>query len=166
MSENADNKPKETPAAQPPKGGGGGSLIIGMILPALLSAAGSYGGVRAAGHATPASQAESSHVEAKPPGPTMALEPFLVNILDSQKKPHPMKLSLAVEFDATTKEETIKSFMPRIRDAILTHMRTLTFEEAVDSEHSAKLRADLLERCRTSGAMGAERILITDLVAQ
>jgi flagellar basal body-associated protein FliL len=77
-----------------------------------------------------------------------------------------MKLTLAVEFDSTTKEEAIKAFTPRIRDAILAHMRTLVFEDAIDSEKTDKLRNDLLERCHSAGARTAERILITDLVAQ
>ncbi len=141
-------------------------MIVGIILPAILAGAASFGGARAAAGHAPAAHAEPAHPEVKPPGPTVALDPFLVSILDTAGKAHPMKLSVAVEFDALVKEDTLKAFVPRIRDAILSHMRTLTFEDAVNAEHSEKLREVLLERCKKAGANGAERILITDLVSQ
>lgn len=169
MSENTDKPKDSTPAvagaATKPKGGAM-PMILGMLLPAILAGAGSYGGARAAGKAAGGHAEAPHHEEVKPPGPTMALEPFLVSINDAAKRAHPMKLTVAVEFDAHTKEDVIKAYMPRIRDAVLAHMRTMTFEDAVDQQHSDKLRGDLLERCKKSGAAGAERVLITDLVSQ
>jgi len=160
-----DNKAKEAEAA-PKKGGGGAGLVLGLVLPALLAAGASYGGSRAAARA-PAPHAEAHpHAEVKPPGPTLTLEPFLVSVVDANKKGHPMKLSVAVEFGATVKEDTLKSFVPRIRDAILAYMRTLSYEDAVDSHHAGKLREELLERCQKAGAASAEKILITDMVSQ
>lgn len=167
MTENSE-KPKEATAAAPATKSRGGALpmIVGFVLPAILAAAGSYGGVRAAARA-PAPHAEAPPPpEARPPGPTVALEPFLVSINDAAKRPHPMKLTVAVEFDAKAKEDTLKAYTPRIRDAILGHMRTMSFEEAVDQQHTEKLRGDLLERCKKAGAVGAERVLITDQVSQ
>src|SRR5206468_3672366 len=103
----------------------------------------------------------AEHQEEKPPGPTVGLEPFLVTIADANHKNHPMKVSLAVEFDGKTKEETLKAFTPRIRDAILSHLRTLSYEDVSDSHHTDKLRMELLERCKTAGIGSAERILVT-----
>lgn len=161
----ADAKAKEAAAAAKPKGGGMG-MIVGMILPAVLAGGASFAATKAAGgHGAPA-HAEPAHAEAKPPGPTVALDPFLVSILDTAGKAHPMKLTVAVEFEALVKEETLKAFVPRIRDAILAHMRTLSYEDATNAEHSEKLREILLERIKKAGAVGAERILITDLVSQ
>jgi flagellar basal body-associated protein FliL len=167
MSEPNDTKPKEgaAPSAKP-KGGGAAAMILGMIMPAILAGAASFGGVRVAAGHPPAAHGDPVHVEVKPPGPTVALDPFLVSITDANKKAHPMKLSVAVEFGSAVKEDTLKAFVPRIRDAILSHMRTLPFEEAVDAQHSDKLRDELLERCKKAGASGAERVLITDLVSQ
>ena len=172
MSDNKDAKPSETApvaAAAPskPKGGALG-MIIGILVPGLLSVAGSFGGARAASHGAPAPHVEAPvhHTEPKPPGPTVALDPFLVAVVDGSKKSHPMKLTVAVEFESTAKEEALKPFTPRIRDAILAYMRTLSYEDAVDQEHSLQLRADLLERVHKAGATGAERVLITDLVSQ
>ncbi len=170
MSENNEAKPKEAgaaaaPAPAKPKGGGL-AMVLGMLIPGVLSAAGSFGGVRAAGHPMAAHHAEAPTREVKPPGPTIALEPFLVAVLDASKKSHPMKLTVAIEFESTAKEEGLKPFIPRIRDAILAYMRSLSFEDAVDQEHASKLREELLERCHKAGANAAERVLITDLVSQ
>jgi flagellar basal body-associated protein FliL len=175
MSETPDTKPKDgaaaaaaaAPAAK--KGGGAVAMILGLLLPPILAAAGSFGGARVAGgHQPAAPHVEApAHVEAKPPGPTVALDPFLVSVPDAKGKGHPMKLSVAVEFGGIVHDEAaLKAFVPRIRDAILAHMRTLSYEEALESAHSETLREDLLERCKKAGAVGAERILITDLVSQ
>ncbi len=66
----------------------------------------------------------------------------------------------------TQKEDALKPFASRIRDAILSYIRVLSFEDAVDGGHMEKLRAEMLERCHSAGATGAARILITDLVIQ
>ncbi len=172
MSETPDTKPKDDAAAAAPapaakKGGGAVAMILGILLPAILAGAGSFGGARVAGAHQPAAHVEAAqHVEAKPPGPTIALDPFLVSVSDAKGKGHPMKLSVAVEFGALVHEDTLKAFVPRIRDAVLAYMRTLSHEEALESAHSDKLREELLERCKKAGAVGAERVLITDLVSQ
>ena len=169
MSETPDTKPTEvvTPAPAAKKGGGAVGMILGIVLPAILAGGASFGGARVAGAHPPAAHAEAApHAEAKPPGPTVALEPFLVSVPDAKGKGHPMKLSVAVEFEGLVKEDTLKAFVPRIRDAILAYMRTLNYEEAIDAVHSESMREELLERTKKAGAIGAERILITDLVSQ
>jgi flagellar basal body-associated protein FliL len=81
-----------------------------------------------------------------------------------------MKVTLAVEFEANGKEEgkddALKSFVPRIRDAALSYLRLMTYEDAMDTNHSDKMRTDLLEKFRAAGATGATRVLVTDLVVQ
>ena len=172
MSEEAKKDAAPAAAAAPAKKGGGIGLILGIVLPALLSAGGAFGGVKAASHGAAhggggGHEAEPApRHEPRPPGPTVNLEPFLVSIADTQKKGHPMKLTVAIEFESTAKEETLKTYTPRIRDAILAYMRTLTYEEATDQEHAHKLREELLEKVQKSGAVAAERVLITDLVSQ
>lgn len=156
-----DTKPTET---EPKKHG---HSPLAWIVSAVLAGAAAFGGAGAAVKYAPrASAATAEHKkELTPPGPTVALEPFLVSIPDANKHAHAMKLTLAVEFDATAKEEAVKSFTPRIRDALLSHIRTLAFEDA-ESKNTEKLRAELLESCRKAGATSAERVLITDLVTQ
>jgi flagellar basal body-associated protein FliL len=155
---------KRVPAA--PKSAGAGPGLIGMVLPSVLAAVAAFGGAKVAGvhRASPAPSAE--HIEeAKPPGPTLALEPFVVTIPDVNKKVHPMKVTIALEFGAKAKEDELKTLVPRIRDAALGYFRALTFEEVIDPAASDKMRAEVLEKLRAAGT-GAERALITDLVVQ
>lgn len=155
-----DKDPKAAEAKPSAIGG-----VLRILIPAVLAAGASYGGARAvASHPPPAPKEE--HVEVHPPGPTVPLEPFLLTVVDSSKKSHAMRFTVAVEFEANQKEETLKLFQPRIRDAILAHLRSLTYEDATTNVQLDKLRADLLERCKLAGATGAERILITDFVIQ
>ena len=81
----------------------------------------------------------------------MALEPFLVLTQDVNKKAHPMKVTIAIEFSESAKEESLKSFTPRIRDATLGYLRLVTYEDALDSAKSEKLRAEILERLQGRG---------------
>jgi flagellar basal body-associated protein FliL len=159
----SDSKEKQ---ASPAPARGGGPGILAMVLPALFAAGAAFGGVKLAGaHHEAAPAAE--HVEVnKPPGPTLALDPFLLSVSDGNKKVHPMKVTIAIEFDAKEKEETLKGLTPRIRDSVLGFLRTITYEETIDPAGGDKIRADLLERLRGSSVATAEHVLITDLVIQ
>jgi len=170
-----EEKPaEETKAAAPKKPSPLGG-ILKIIIPALLAAGASYGGTRyakaqntivimkekedAEGHGK--SEAHSA------PGPTVSLEPFLLSVFDAQKKPHPMKMTVAVEFDAkAAAHDDPKAFMPRIRDTVLTHLRKTTYEDVSDPAHYDRLRKELLEKCKEVGAESARKVLITDFVIQ
>ena len=149
----------------------GGTPILGMVLPAIFAAGAAFGGARFAGaHHAPAAAA-SEHVEApKPPGPTLALDPFLLSVADANKKAHPMKVTIAIEFDGADKgekaDEALKGLTPRIRDAVLGHLRTVSYEDVIDPAGGDKLRNELLDRLHASGAPAAVHVLITDLVIQ
>lgn len=165
MSDTEKANPSGSPAPPAPKKSGGGPLA--MILPAVLAAGAAFGGAKIAGaHASaPVTERVVVLEHAKPPGPTVPLEPFLVAIQDANKKSHPMKVSLAIEFESTAKEEHIKAFAPRIRDAALTYLRSMTYEQATDP-NTEKMREEMLEKVKKVGASEAERILVTDLVVQ
>lgn len=157
----------EAAAVPPPKKGGIG--IVGLLLPALLSAGASFGAVKVASKGAVVNEAHaapSMKHEPRPPGPTVQLDPFIMSVRDGAQKPHPVKMTVAVEFELGTKEEATKAFTPRIRDAMLVHVRSLAFEDIVDPKRLEPLRSELLERCQKAGATAAEHVLITDLVAQ
>jgi flagellar basal body-associated protein FliL len=141
------------------------SLIMSIVLPAMLAAGGAFGGTKIAAAHQGAPQAAEVKVE-KAPGPTIALAPFLVMTEDDAHKTHPVKLTLAVEFDAKAKEEETKELQPRIRDAVLTYLRGASFDDLTDAKKAEKTRAEILETIKKSGAGEAERILITDFVVQ
>jgi flagellar basal body-associated protein FliL len=157
---------KEKQSAAPAKGGG--PSIVGMVLPAVFAAAAAFGGAKVAAehHAAAAEVPEKAASVASAPGPTLALEPFLLSIADTNRKAHAMKVSVAIEFDAKEKEESLKALTPRIRDATLAHLRTVPYEQVIDPAGGEKMRADMLEHLRSAGVPTAEHVLITDLVVQ
>lgn len=161
----SDDKEK----APAPKAGGGGPGIVGLILPALLAAGAAFGGAKIAGasHAAPVA-ATAETAQAKPPGPTLPLEPFLVTVPDGNKKNHPMKVTIALEFGEgpkAPKEEELKNLVPRVRDTALSYFRTMSYETVSDPAANDTMRKELLEKFKASGTP-AERVLITDLVCQ
>jgi flagellar FliL protein len=168
MSEEKSTPPAEGAAegaAAAPTKPGKSSGIMNILLPAMLAAGGAFGGAKiAAAHAAVPQTAEVK-VE-KAPGPTIALAPFLVMTEDEAHKTHPVKLTLAVEFDSKAKDEEVKELQPRIRDAVLTYLRGASFDDLTDAKRAEKTRADILETIKKSGAVEAERILITDFVVQ
>ena len=163
MSEDEAKKAAAAAPAEPPKSGKGGP--IALLLPAILAGAAAFGGAKISGGPPPAPPHPVEAAASEPPGPTIALEPFLVSIPDGSRA-HVLKLTLAVELKHLAKEEEFKAYVPRIRDATLTYLRSLTFEEASNSEHLEQLRTDIRERLKTIGATAVENVLITDFVTQ
>ena len=162
-TENTPPAPPTSSAASPaPKKGGAGAMLVGVVVSAVLSGGAAFGGARAASKA-PKQEAEIIHVH--PPGPTVSLEPFLASVPDATGKVHAVKLTLAIELGREAKEEEFKAFIPRVRDAILSYLRTMTFEKLADKEGIETLRKELLERLKTVGAE-AEQMLVTDLITQ
>ena len=162
MSDTEEKKVPEKPAKKSPP------AFLGLLLPALIAGGAAFGGAKlsAAKTAGPPTVEHIAVLAPPPPGPTISLEPFVLLTPDGAKKMHAMKVSLAVEFEEKVKEETLKGFTPRVRDAALAYLRSLTYEDAVDGARSDKVRSDLLDRFRSVGAVAATRVLITDLVIQ
>ncbi len=170
----ADEKSKAPPAAAvpaAPKKGIAGTAI-GILLTAVLSGGAAFGGAKfGAASVQPAHpEGEGEHAAGIPtvraPGITMPLEPFLVTVNDATGKPRAVKVTLALELRPHELEEALKPFVPRLRDATLTYLRALTFEEAANNQHVEKMRGELLERFIKLGAIAIDQILITDFVTQ
>jgi hypothetical protein len=86
--------------------------------------------------------------------------------MDAQRRVHPMRVAIAVEFTTATPQESTAAFTPRIRDAALVYLRALTYENATNTERMEHMRTDLLRSFREAGAATAQRVLVTDLVVQ
>lgn len=161
----SEEKKEEKPKEEGGKKGGGATIVIVAVAAAIAAGGAAFGGAKLAGKN--ASAAPAHHVpETKPPGPTMALEPFVLTLPDKEGKNHAMRLAIALEFDAHAKEEELKKLVPRVRDATLTYIRTISFEAMADPNQLEKTRTALLEKIQKVGAHTAEKVLITDLVLQ
>lgn len=166
MSENASPAPAAAPEAAPKKGGAGG-MLIGVVLSAVLSGGAAFAGSRIAGKSAAPQHEEGPKIPTvRAPGVTVPLEPFLANITDGEGKPHALKITIAIELSHETKEEEFKAFIPRVRDVILSYLRSLTAEKVNDPKGLDELRKDVLEKLHSVGAIGAEQVLVTDLISQ
>lgn len=165
MSEKEAAAPAATAAAPQKKKSGLVGALVGLVVTAVLSGGAAYGGARAAaGSAT--SHDEPKVVIAKPPGPTVQLEPFVANLVAADGKPHAVKVTVAIELAHEAKEDEFKVFIPRVRDATLTYLRGVSFEDLADHGKIEKVRHDLLEKIRGVGAISSDQVLITDLITQ
>ena len=111
---------REKPEARCPEEGGGCRERHGDAA-GLIAGGAAFGGAKvAAAHAALANPGPERITRwRQPPGPTVALEPFVLLTPDATKKMHAMRVTLAIEFEEETKEETLKSYTPRVRDAAL-----------------------------------------------
>lgn len=167
-SKEAPAKKDEAPAAGKKdagaKKGGAGGAIIGIVLSATLAGGAAFGGARAALHSQGGHEEEKPKL--KPPGPTVPLEPFLANVQDEAGKSHAIKVTVAIELDREQKEDEFKVYVPRVRDVTLSHLRELKYEELANPATAEQMRKELLERWHQVGAIGAQQVLITDLIIQ
>jgi flagellar basal body-associated protein FliL len=161
MSDKDDKAPKDKPAPKKE-----GVNVVGLVVTAVLAGAAAFGGARVAGARGGGGHGPPRHAQQEPPGFTLALEPFLLMAHDTGHRGHPMRVTLAVEFEQSVKEDGVRPFVPRIRDSALAYLRGVTYEDASDPARTEHLRAELLERFRGTGAGGVSRVLITDLVTQ
>ncbi|NOU34170.1 MAG: flagellar basal body-associated FliL family protein [Polyangiaceae bacterium] len=177
MAEEKKEEEKKT-EAKPPKASKGPLVLtlVGILATGGASGAASFFGakkgqkstieVKCTGESESGGHHGGGDGHEAPPGPTLSLEPFIINPTDKAGKYHAAKLTIAIEFTATTKEESLKPLIPRMRDAILSFLRTLNFEEVADQAHLDKARKELLEKLMDAGVNGVKRVLLTDLVVQ
>ncbi len=161
-----EDQAQEEPGSAPKRSVIG--AMVSMVLPALVAGAASFGGATVgtarAEPAEPPPPAASE--ESAVPGPTVRMTPFVLTVTDESGQPHAMKISIALELTPDAQEEDFSLFVPRVRDAVLSLLRSSSFETISDSQSQEKLRSDLLDRIHALGATAAERVLFTDFVIQ
>jgi flagellar basal body-associated protein FliL len=164
-----DSKARKGDDAAPPAKG---VSVVVLILTAVV-AAGAAGGAalyvsKRANHAprTAPAAAHAAPAPTAPPGFTLALDPFVVMTIDAQHSFHAMRATIALEFAPTTREEDVRPYVARIRDATLSLLRAVTYEAASDPAQTDRLRSQRPARLQETGVRGIARVLITDLVVQ
>lgn len=160
-----DSKAHKGDAAAPPAKG---VSVVALILTAVV-AAGAAGGASLYVSKRTSRAAPPAHAVAArpvPPGFTLALEPFVVMTVDAQHAFHAMRATIALEFGPTTRDEDVRPYVARIRDASLSLLRSVTYEVASDPAQTDRLRSQLQARYQDTGVQGIARVLITDLVVQ
>lgn len=96
-----------------------------------------------------------------------AFEPLIVDVMDSDGVAHHLKVGLSAELaDGVTAEE-FKLLMPRGREAAISYLRSLSFEDVTSPKKYAKLKKELVKNVsKAIGENKLHRLLIVDFVAQ
>ncbi len=101
-----------------------------------------------------------------PIGPLVAMEDFIVNILDAEETRY-LKASMTLELDGPEVAAEVEERKPQVRDAILLFMSSKSFDELRDLQGKLQLRADLIGRINALLALGeVKTIYFTDFVVQ
>jgi len=169
------------PAAKKSKAG----LIIGIVIAVVTLIGGSVAGAvlgpkllgGSEGHEAPAAAAGKGHEAAsghEGAGPAAAekiisveISPIVVDLRDADGRIRHLKVGLAAELAETVKMEEFKLVSPRGREATLSYLRSLTFEEVADPARYASIKDEISKRMIDAiGANRIQRILLIDFVLQ
>jgi flagellar FliL protein len=184
----------ETAAAAPAKKGKGG-LIIAIVIAVVTLIGGSVagailgpkllgGGQKAATHGEDAhgeSEGESEHGESKSGGEhgessggghpekitSVAFPAVVVDLRDQDERIRHLKVGISAEVPETTPEDEFKLYMPRGREAILTYLRSLNYEEVSDPTRYEAIKDELSKRVTEAvGPKRVKRVLLVEFVSQ
>jgi flagellar basal body-associated protein FliL len=147
-------------------------LILGPSLfggPPAAAAEASPGG----GHAAPAAaehaapKAEKSEHGAPEKIVAATFEPLIVDVMDEQGVAHHVKVGLSAELAEGVTVDDFKLLMPRGREAAISYLRSLTFEEVTSPKKYGRLKKELTRNVtKALGESKLHRLLIVDFVAQ
>ena len=91
----------------------------------------------------------------------------VVDLRDSDGRIRHLKVGLTAELAEQVTPEEFKLYLPRGREALLTYLRSLSFEDVSNSQHFLAIKDELCKR--VTEAVGEElvhRMMLTDFVLQ
>jgi len=95
------------------------------------------------------------------------IPPIVVDLRDGDGRLRHLKVGMAAELAETGNAEEFKLVSPRGREATLTYLRSLTFEEVADPAKYASIKEEISKRMiEALGADKVHRILLVDFVLQ
>jgi flagellar basal body-associated protein FliL len=98
---------------------------------------------------------------------TVDIPSVVVDLLDNQGRIRHLKVGLTAELADKVPAEEFRLFIPRGREAALTFLRSLAFEQVADPSHFIAIKDELGKK--VSEAVGEERVhrmMLTDFVVQ
>lgn len=185
MSDEADKA--AAPATKKSKTG----LIIGIVIALVTLVGGSVAGAvlgpkllggedHEAAEAEEEEATESAHASSEPEAKpkkkgkgkeekiiSVDINPIVVDLRDSDGRLRHLKVGLAAELGETANVEEFKLMSPRGREATLSYLRSLTFEDVADPARYASIKDEISKRMIDAiGAERVQRILLVDFVLQ
>lgn len=149
--------------------GGAAGLVLGPKLiggsPPAVAAPGANPGAH--GAPSPPAGPAKAHKSVPEKVVSFRFDPIIVDVMDKQGEAHHLKVGLAAELAEGASEADFKLVQPRGREAAITFLRSLTYEEITNPKKYSKLKKDL--STKVTKAVGEERVsrlLVIDFVAQ
>jgi len=172
MSDAKDAKDDKDKKDEKPAKSGKLGMIIVAVLVCLCSTAGAVFGQVALARMKPEKEKPDAAYEEKekeePLGAeTLEMPSLIVDIRTSTGETHHLKVGVAIELAKPVPEEEQKKLMVRAKDAALSYLRTLSYDEVTSQEKFEAIKKELNERI--SKAMGhgrVNRVLFTEYVVQ
>jgi len=97
----------------------------------------------------------------------ISLEAAVVDLRDAAGETHHLKIAIAIEEKAEVPEEEAKVFVMRAKDAEITYLRTLSYEDVTDHAKFEQIRKELSARVlKAFGKKHGKKMLITEYVVQ
>lgn len=94
-------------------------------------------------------------------------DPIIVDVLSKFGEAHHLKVGLAAELAEGAVEEELKLVQPRGREAAITYLRALTYEEVTNPKKYGQIKKDLIKKVTVAvGEQRVSRVLVIDFVAQ
>jgi flagellar basal body-associated protein FliL len=122
-------------------------------------------------HKSQKSEKKSSHGEEGAEGPEKIINadiaPVVVDLRDAEGRIRHLKVGMTAELAEQVSAEDFKLVVPRGREAALTYLRSLTFEDVADPQHFIAIKDELSKR--VTEAVGEDRVhrmMLTDFVLQ
>lgn len=98
---------------------------------------------------------------------SVEISPIVVDLRDADGRIRHLKVGLAAELGEAVNVEEFKLVSPRGREATLSYLRSLTFEEVSDPARYAGIKDEIGKRMTDAiGADKVHRILLVDFVLQ
>jgi flagellar basal body-associated protein FliL len=182
--------PDETTAAAPAPKKSKTGLIIGIVIAMITLVGGSVAGAvlgpkllgapeadsaeeEASAHESKGEESKGGHESKGKKGQlsekivSVEIPPIVVDLRDADGRIRHLKVGLAAELGETVNVEEFKLVSPRGREATLSYLRSLTFEDVSDPARYASIKDEISKRMiEAIGADKVHRILLVDFVLQ
>ena len=141
----------------------GGLNIVGLLITAALAGGAGFGGSLMS---IPAPDDGEAGALNKLPGESIALDAFVLTMTSSGGDPKAAKVQLTLELNRDTTAEAFQVFVPRVRDALLSYLRSQKFENLANNKRQRIMAKEMLDAVHAVGGEAVAAVLVQDLVVQ